>query len=915
MGPALSDLGLTIAPRGAEEQRQGSLETICPQRLIHDTEVNDVLCGGLRAPSPESPRVLPPRTPRSGAARPGPGPGARAGGIRMLTVGPLRRAAAGLRFRVLVVLAAAVLCVGFGFEVLLFTLTRSWLHQELDFRSQSIASLLAERSIGAMMAGDTLALAREVERADTETDVVGTAIYRADGSAVAVTPGLSTLWIEAGAPPADIRARRAAPLKRHHHEDQNLIEVIAPIVQRSLVFEPDAATADPAIHAPGIPRRQVGWVRVVMTPERLEQSVASAAQLGLVVLLVALVVGLLGVSWLGRLIVLPLREASGLAREIAAGRLDRRLPVRGKDELSQLAEAMNTVAAALLEAHGRVEIEANALKNASRAVMTIARGTRTSRDLGAMFDVVASELRRVTGCEAVALAVPRESDRLLHFAHSDPPLPWGGLTQDAPLENEVLLDLRVPDGSGSRLALDGDGDQFSRGLAADGFRSAMFVPLMLESGPQAALLLASKQVKAFPPGQADIVAGLATHLSAALHVTLLNDQLQGAIVELQRTHEYLVQSEMLRIAGEMATGVAHEFNNLLGSVLGRAQLLNLRLLNGTLTQEELVTSLRVIERAALDGSEVGRRLRQFGRGATLTVMEPVDLDRALLDAIEFTRPRWENEAQITGRRIEIISESWSGACVMGASNEMREVFTNLILNAVDALPKGGTVRLATELRGERVLARIEDDGIGMDEETRRRLFEPFFTTKGEGGSGLGLSVAYGILKRQGAEIEVESQPGRGTKIEISFPRAKEAARVDDAMPALVARQRPLRVLVVDDDQGVREVLRDMLATLGHGVTVFSSGEEALRAFQPGLYDLILTDLGMPGITGWALAQTVREVDASVTIAFVTGWGDEVRPETTERARVDHVVTKPFTFEDVVEVTRIAADRAVSLKVA
>ncbi len=358
----------------------------------------------------------------------------------------------------------------------------------------------------------------------------------------------------------------------------------------------------------------------------------------------------------------------------------------------------------------------------------------------------------------------------------------------------------------------------------------------------------------------------------------------------------------------MATGVAHEFNNLLGSVLGRAQLLNLRIGTGKLTQEELISSLRVIERAALDGSEVGRRLRQFGRGTGATDPEPVDLDAVLLDAVEFTRPRWENEAHVTGRRIDVASESWSGATVMGHSNELREVFTNLILNAVDALPEGGSIRLATSFRGDRVLARIQDDGVGMDDDTRKRLFEPFFTTKGEGGSGLGLSVAYGILKRHEATIEVVSQPGQGTTIEILFPRAKEAAR-DDLMPSLPTEgQRPMRVLVVDDDQGVREVLRDMLVALGHQVTEYSSGEEALNAYQPGQYDLILTDLGMPGVTGWKLAQTVREVDEVVTISFVTGWGDEVRPETIERASVNHVVSKPFTLEDVVAATQVAAER-------
>ena len=808
---------------------------------------------------------------------------------------PFGRTATGLRFRVITVLAAGVLCVGIGFEVLLISLTRGWLYDELDDRSRSIASLLAERSVGPLVAGDSLALAAEVLRADAETDVAGTAICRADGTVAASSPGLARLGAEAGPPPGT-PAPRAAIARRLHLGDRDLIEIVAPVVPHAPLAPADSAAGNGRA---GMRRPAVGWVRVLMSPDRLEQSVSTAGQLGIVVLLVALAVGLLGVAWLGRLVVLPLREASGLAREIAAGRLDRRLPVRGHDELSQLAQAMNTLAASLLSAQQRVEAESNALKTASRAVRAIARGTRSGRDPGAMFDVVATELRRVTGCDAVALAVPREADRLLRFAYFDPPLPWGGLVQNAVLDGEILLNLRVPDGSGARLALDGDADALSRGLADAGFRSAMLVPLIHESGPQAVLLLASKQLKAFPPGEADIVAGLATHLSAALHVALLDDQLENAVGELQRTHEYLAHSEMLRVAGEMATGVAHEFNNLLASVLGRAQLLNLRIATGKLTHDELVASLRVIERAALDGSEIGRRLRQFGRGTPAAAAEPVDLDRVVLDAVEFTRPRWESEAQVAGRHIVIEAESWAGAHVLGHSNELREVFTNLILNAVDALPGGGTIRLATVVRGDRVLARVRDDGVGMDEPTRKRVFEPFFTTKGESGSGLGLSVAYGILKRHGAAIEIASEPGRGTLIEIAFPRARSAPRDEgvDALPPAVPR--PLRVLVVDDDEGVREVLRDMLSALGHGVTTCASGDEALRAYRPGLYDLVLTDLGMPGVTGWTLAQAVRDADPGVTIVFVTGWGDEVHPEALERARVDHVVTKPFTLEDVV----------------
>ncbi len=838
----------------------------------------------------------------------------------MIVPEPLRRVAAGLRFRVLLVVVVGLACVGIGFQILLVTTTRGWLYQELESRSRSIASLLAERSLAALLTQDEAGLAREIARADAETDLVGTAIYRADGTVAASSARLSDLWLEVHPPAPGSGAQYAPLVQQRQVENRNLIEVLSPILRRTVVVEhagtkgaPAGTSGDAAAGAAGTPvlrRELVGWVRVVTSPERLEQSVRFAGQAGVMVLLTALLLGLLGVAWLGHVVVEPIHEASGLASEIAAGNLHRRLPVRGRDELSTLARSMNIMSASLLEAQERIEAESNALQTATRAVVAIARSTQAAHDPGAMFAVVAYELKRVTGCDAVALAVPREADRPLVFRYFDPVAPWGGLEPGTALDNDVLLDLRVPDGSGARLSLDHEGDRLSRGLARGGYQAAMLVPLVLESEPQAVLLLASRDAEAFPPAKADVVAGISTHLSAALHVAMLNDQLQHAIEELQRTHECLIQSEMLRVAGEMATGVAHEFNNLLASILGRAQILSVRLHGGRLGNDELLTSLRVIERAAKDGSEIGRRLRQFGHGASSTAAQPVHLDSALLDAIEFTRPRWENEAQVTGRHIEVMTESWSGAYVMGHGNELREVFTNLILNAVDALPEGGSIRLATTLKGDSVVACVEDNGIGMDETTKKRLFEPFFTTKGEGGSGLGLSVAYGIIKRHGATIEVSSEPGRGTRIEIAFPRAKEAPH-EEERPTLLPEQgaRKLSIMVVDDDQRVRDVLRDMVEALGHQVTAFESGDEALKDYQPGRYDLILTDLGMPGITGWKLTQLVRAVDPTVTIAFVTGWGDEVRPETVERAGVDHVVAKPFTFEDVAEVTRLAAERA------
>ena len=790
----------------------------------------------------------------------------------------------GLRLRVILVLVAGLACAGAGFEILTVTLTRGWLYQELEARSRSVASLLGERSLGPMLAGDEPALMRQVDGAVAETDMIGATVIRADGSLAISSPNSP----DAGLPPPS-----AAGVQRRKLGNRNVVEAIVPIRQRP------GAEASP---------RRVGWVRIIASPERVERSVAVAAQAGIAVLLIALLLGIGGAAWLAHAVMRPLEDASGMAREIAAGRLDGRMEVRGKDEIGALARSMNAMASSLQQNQQRIEAESSALHTASQAVVTISQGTRAPRDFGAMFKLVASELRRVAECDAVALAVPREADRPLVFRHFDPPPPWGGLQADSPLEMEVLLGLRVPDGSMARLTLDRDEDSLSRGLAEGGFKAAMLVPLILEGEPQAVLLLASKRAEAFPPASADVVVGIATHLSAALHVSMVNDQLRNAIEELQRTHECLIQSEMLRVTGEMATGVAHEFNNLLASILGRAQLLNLRLHGGRLDERELATSLQVIERAAKDGSEIGRRLRQFGRGGNSAEPQPVHLDSVLLDAIEYTRPRWENEAQVSGRRIEVMTESWSGAYVMGHGNELREVFTNLILNALDALPRGGAIRLATSLRGDSVVARVEDDGIGMDEATRKRLFEPFFTTKGEGGTGLGLSVAYGIIRRHDATIEVDSESGQGTRMEIAFPRAAVAPADDGLSPMPEPGSRSLSIMVVDDDQRVREVLRDMLVALGHQVTAFESGDLALEAYEPGRYDLVLTDLGMPGITGWKLTQLLREVDPDVTIAFVTGWGDEVRPETVERAGVNHVVAKPFTFEDVASVTRLAIER-------
>ncbi|MBI5710583.1 MAG: response regulator [Candidatus Eisenbacteria bacterium] len=819
------------------------------------------------------------------------------------------RSFAGLRVRMFVLLMAGATFAGVGFELLLVTVTRHWQYQELDVRARSLAQLMAERAATPLMVDDRAELQREARRAASEIDLVGAAFYPLQGPPLESWSAEPGLWTRLG-PFAPGPAQKSPVARLRRAAGGEMLDVSVPVrrgAHHASAFTSEASQLfgfpDTVALPPG--GDHLGWVRIAVSTDRAAASVRTAANLGMLLLIATLLLGMVAVSKLVSVIVRPLHEASHLAREIASGQLDRRLPVRSTDELGALAASMNTMAGALHQARRTAEEEADALRDATAAVVAIARGARAAHDPRSVFEVVAAEVRRVTRCEGVALAISDPEQLTPRFTFFQPPPPWGGLGAGAAVEPELL---RSDGGAGARrLDLAAPAGALARGLAGDGFRSALLLALQFPGAPPALLVLASRDPRGFPPAEADLVAALASHLSSALHAALLQDRLERTFEELQRTHEYLVHSEMLRVAGEMASGVAHEFNNVLGAILGRAQLLARRLEAGTLSPEELSASLAVIVRAALDGGETGRRLRQFGRGSQ-DAADTVDLDAVIRDAVEFTRTRWENEALAAGRRIEARVDSSAGALVSGRANELREVFTNLILNSVDAMPAGGAIRVTSHTADGQVHVTFEDDGTGMEEETRRRLFEPFFTTKGERGTGLGMSVVYGIVQGHGGSIAVESAPGRGTRYRLAFPLTGAVAPRPAARPAPAGETPPLDVLVVDDDPSVRDVLRDIACALGHRVTACASGEEALAAHRPGRFQLALTDLGMPGMTGWDLARRMRALDPALTIVFVTGWGEEVDPAAVREAGADLVVAKPFTIEDVMHAARFAAER-------
>jgi PAS domain S-box-containing protein len=357
--------------------------------------------------------------------------------------------------------------------------------------------------------------------------------------------------------------------------------------------------------------------------------------------------------------------------------------------------------------------------------------------------------------------------------------------------------------------------------------------------------------------------------------------------------ERMARGEKLRALGELAAGVAHDFNNNLGIILGRAQLLQMRV-----TDPETQAGLDVIRQAAMDGGLTVRRIQQFTRIRDDGAHELLDLPSLAAEVVEITRGKWKYETERRGVQVELRLESDSPLPVLGSRAEIREALTNLIFNSVDALPTGGwiTIRSRSE-RGEAILE-VEDNGVGMGEDVKNRMFEPFYTTKGVSGTGLGLSMVYGIVSRHHGSIEVDSTPGVGTRVTMRFPATERGGSVLPKAPRFPAPMSA-RILVVDDEKELLEVIRDALLASGHRVDAAASGLEGIGKFRAAPYDLVLTDLGMPDVSGWEVARAVRaEGSASVVVGLVTGWGATISEEMVTAHGVDFVMSKPFDVDDL-----------------
>ena len=382
------------------------------------------------------------------------------------------------------------------------------------------------------------------------------------------------------------------------------------------------------------------------------------------------------------------------------------------------------------------------------------------------------------------------------------------------------------------------------------------------------------------------------------------------ITERKEMESKLLQSEKLKSLGELAGGVGHDFNNVLAAILGRAQLLKMQFEPPPGKQEkrksilDLMKSLEIIERASSDGAETVRRIQEFSRKRSDDKeFAQVDINRLIENSLEFTSVRWKDAAESKGININIEKEFSSLPMILGSASELREVLTNIINNAVDAMPQGGKIQIKTSMENNQISITIKDSGIGIPEDIRKRIFDPFFTTKGVQSTGLGMSTSYGIINRHKGTILVDSTEGEGTTFTIKLPISSSKLEMQEKTKPILEEKREATILVIEDEEEVRNLLADILIESGHHVETAPDGNQGIELFKEKDFDLVFTDLGMPGMSGWQVAETVKNINSKTPVAIITGWNVELEESEMREKGVNLIVHKPFEINQILNLVQ------------
>ncbi len=536
------------------------------------------------------------------------------------------------------------------------------------------------------------------------------------------------------------------------------------------------------------------------------------------------------------------------------------------------------------------------------ALLTVSHAVVNSLELDVILATIAQQVRQVIEVDECTVFLIDESGEVLAPAVCD---------AERFRDEMMAMRLKVGEGITGSVALTGRGEIVNsaegdpRAAQVPGTppeeSSLMCVPMIARDRVVGVITLARLGTRSFEEADLELVTLFAAQCSTALANARIYEELRSAYESLRETQAQLVQSEKLNALGQMAAGVAHDFNNLLAAILGRTQLMIRQ--SG---DRDVVRQLMVIEQAARDGAQAVRRVQEFTRIRHDEGFTGLDINAMMSDVLELTRPAWETDAKAQGVTVRVHRELTARRAVRGNASELREVLTNLILNAVDAMPRGGDLFVGTQDDRGDVVVRVRDTGVGMDSQTSRLVFDPFFTTKAGKGTGLGLSVAYGIVTRHHGTITVESEPQAGAEFVLRFPGV-DAADPEITVPAPAGPVPAHRVLVVDDEEPVVSVLVETLRGLGLSVTGAIGGREGLERFDQVQPQIVVSDLGMPDLNGWDLAVAVKARRPGTQVVLVTGWGAQIEPGMARERGVDFILPKPFALDDVERVIRQAIE--------
>ena len=375
-----------------------------------------------------------------------------------------------------------------------------------------------------------------------------------------------------------------------------------------------------------------------------------------------------------------------------------------------------------------------------------------------------------------------------------------------------------------------------------------------------------------------------------------NERLRHALAQIKEMQQQIIQQERLRALGEMASGIAHDFNNSLTPILGFSDLL-LNRPDYLCDQNRIRHYLDLIRSCATDAAQVVAHLREFYRDRKNDEqLELCQLNELITETISITRPKWRDQAQAQGIAIAIeLDLQQQMPLTVVSKSEIREALTNLIFNAVDAMPEGGVLKFSTLAVNDELILTISDSGTGMDNETCRRCIEPFFSTKGQHGTGLGLAMVYGIVQRHNGHIQINSLPGTGTSFLLHLPLTTQlpTPSIDEE---IISTGPSLHILIAEDEAGVREVVTEYLEALGHRVEAAVNGRDALEKFTPGKFDLLITDRAMPEMSGDQLADAIKEAQPQLPVIMLTGFGMIMASGNDQPKNVDIVLSKPLTLQ-------------------